>query len=446
MTDPRRAIPRTDALLNDADFGTGVATLGTAQVKRIIVDAARDARAGRIGPDQVRQVALATVNRLVERSGSSLTPVLNGTGVIVHTNIGRAPLSRAAWRAVGAATGYVDVEFDLDTGQRALRGRGAIEALRQAVPHAQDALVVNNGAAALVLACTALAAGRQIIVSRGELVEIGDGFRLPDLITSTGARLREVGTTNRTNLGDYLTAITPDTAAVLKVHPSNFVTDGFTGRVDVAELAASLPEGLPLISDIGSGLLHPEPMLPDEPDAASTLAGGAHLVTASGDKLLGGPQAGILLGKADVVRRLRRHPLARALRVDKLTLAAVEATVRGPAPPVVAALRTDPDQLRERTVTMARTLGLDEAAVLPAVGRVGGGGAPCHPLPGWALALPAELARPLRTGSPAILTRTDAGRCLLDLRCIPHHADAAVVARVAKLLAAETDRPGPRCR
>ena len=195
--------------------------------------------------------------------------------------------------------------------------------------------MVNNGAAAVVLAATALAQGREIVVSRGELVEIGDGFRLPDLLVSTGARLREVGTTNRTHLADYAAAVGPDTGFVLKVHPSNFVVSGFTSAVDVGELATL---GVPVVADIGSGLLAPEPSLPAEPSAAAALQAGADLVTASGDKLLGGPQAGLLLGRADLVERLRRHPLARALRVDKLTLAALEATLTGPRTPTAAAL------------------------------------------------------------------------------------------------------------
>ena len=272
--------------------------------------------------------------------GTTLRPLLNATGVVVHTNIGRAPLSDAAVDAIAAAAGYVDVEYDTVTGARARRGRGTLEALRAAVPAAEDALVVNNGAAALVLATTALAAGREVVVSRGEMVEIGDGFRLPDLIASTGARLREVGTTNRTRLADYAAAVGPDTGCVLKVHPSNFRVEGFTSATSVRELATL---GVPLVVDIGSGLLDADPLLPDEPDAASALAEGATLVTASGDKLLGGPQAGLVLGEAVTVERLRRHPLARALRVDKLTLAALEATLRGPVSPVTAYLHADAD-------------------------------------------------------------------------------------------------------
>ena len=209
--------------------------------------------------------------------------------------------------------------------------------------------MVNNCAAALALVATALGQGRELVLARGELVEIGDGFRIPDLLASTGARLREVGTTNRVTLADYRGALGPDTGAVLKVHPSNFVVRGFTRPVEVAELAAALAgTGTPLVADVGSGLLRPHPLLPDEPDLQSTLAAGADLVLASGDKLLGGPQAGLVLGRAELVQRLRRHPLYRALRVDKTTLAALEATLRGPLPPVQEMLAADLDGLRGR--------------------------------------------------------------------------------------------------
>src|SRR5262249_41339590 len=229
-------------------------------------------------------------------------------------------------------------ELDLATGGRGGRGAGGLAALADAVPSAAGVHVVNNCAAALVLAATALAAGKEIVLSRGELVEIGDGFRIPELLESTGSRLREVGTTNRTNLRDYRDAIGPNTGFVLKVHASNFQVTGFTSAVDVAELARL---GVRLVLDVGSGLLTPHPLLPDAPDATTVLRDGADLVTASGDKLLGGPQAGLLFGDAGLIERLRRHPAARALRVDKLTLAALEATVTGPPTPIARALGAD---------------------------------------------------------------------------------------------------------
>jgi L-seryl-tRNA(Ser) seleniumtransferase len=352
--------------------------------------------------------------------------VLNATGVLVHTNLGRSPLSPAAVAAIAAAAGTTDVELDLATGRRGPRGDAAIAALLAAVPAAEAAIVVNNCAAALALVATALGQGRELVLARGELVEIGDGFRIPDLLASTGARLREVGTTNRVTLADYRGALGPDTGAVLKVHPSNFVVRGFTRQVEVGELAAALAgTGTPLVADIGSGLLRPHPLLPDEPDLQSTLAAGADVVLASGDKLLGGPQAGLVLGRLDLVQRLRRHPLYRALRVDKTTLAALEATLRGPLPPVQEMLGADLDGLRARARALAARFaaaGLD-AAVVDSEARVGGGGAPEHPLPSAAVSLPASFAERLRLGAPPVVGYVDGDRTLLDLRSVPASAD-----------------------
>jgi L-seryl-tRNA(Ser) seleniumtransferase len=383
------------------------------------------ARAGDLPPEDVPDAAVAAL----PQHATTLRPVLNATGVVLHTNLGRAPLSPAAVAALAVAAGHVDVEYDVATGARARRGRGALEALREAVPDAEAALAVNNGAAALVLATTALAAGREVVVSRGEMVEIGDGFRLPDLIASTGARLREVGTTNRTTVRDYAEAVGPETGCVLKVHPSNFRVEGFTSSVGVVELATL---GVPVVADVGSGLLAPDPLLPDEPDVRTALRAGADVVTCSGDKLLGGPQAGLVLGRAAAVQTLRRHPLARALRVDKLTLAALEATLRGPVPLVAAALHADPDGLRRRAEQLAASVG---GEVVPSDGAVGGGGAPGVPLPGWAVALPATLtadawALALRTGDPCVVGRVERGRCLLDLRCVPPPQDTALAVAV----------------
>ncbi|WP_375424267.1 L-seryl-tRNA(Sec) selenium transferase [uncultured Friedmanniella sp.] len=429
--DHRRLVPRTDRVLADPRLSAAVGLLGRDTVKRVVGQAQQEARSGQLEPDEVVERAVA----LLPRSSASARPVLNATGVVLHTNLGRAPLSAAALEAVTRSAGYADVEFDLETGRRARRGRGTLAALSEAVPDAGAVLAVNNGAAALVLATTALAAGRELVISRGEMVEIGDGFRLPDLIESTGVRLCEVGTTNRTSVHDYAAAIGPDTGAILKVHPSNFRVEGFTAATGVAELARL---GVPVVVDIGSGLLAPDPLLPDEPDAATALRDGADVVTASGDKLLGGPQAGLLLGRTEVVERLRRHPLARALRVDKLTLAALEATLRGPLTPAWAALRADPDALRARADGLAAQLdeaGLD-AAVVPSDGAVGGGGAPGLTLPGWAVALDEAYAAPLRLGEPAVVGRVERGRCLLDLRCVPAEADEAVlVAVLAAVLA-----------
>ncbi|MEU4366276.1 L-seryl-tRNA(Sec) selenium transferase [Micromonospora chersina] len=424
--DPRRRVPRTDALLADPALAAAAGALGRDRVKAAIVRAQRRARAGELTPEQVRDAALADLPAPTPRA------VLNATGVVLHTNLGRAPLAAAAVDALVAAAGHTDVELDLRTGRRARRGREALDALAAAVPDAPAVHVVNNGAAALVLAATALAADREIVVSRGELVEIGDGFRLPDLLESTGARLREVGTTNRTALADYAAAVGPRTGFVLKVHPSNFRVTGFTSAVPVADLATL---GVPVVADIGSGLLAPDPLLPDEPDAATTLRAGAHLVTASGDKLLGGPQAGLLLGAADLVERLRRHPLARALRVDKLTLAALAATLHAPTTPTREALHAEPGALRARTERLRDRLGEDgcKAEVVPSAAVVGGGGAPGVELDSWALSLPERYAEPLRTGAPPILGRVLHGRLLLDLRCVPADADPDVRAAILRV-------------
>jgi L-seryl-tRNA(Ser) seleniumtransferase len=424
QADPRRRIPRTDALLALPPLAAAASRCGEAVVRAAIAEAQQRARAGEIPPEQVATAAEAALPPRL----TTMRPLLNATGVVVHTNIGRAPLSRAAVEAITVAAGYVDVEYDVESGARAKRGRGTLAALREAVPGAGGALVVNNGAAALLLATTALAAGREVVVSRGEMVEIGDGFRLPDLVASTGARLREVGTTNRTSLRDYADAVGPDTGCILKVHPSNFRVEGFTSAAGLQELATL---GVPVIMDIGSGLLAPDRMLPDEPDAATCLAQGATLVTASGDKLLGGPQAGIVLGDVQTVERLRRHPLARALRVDKLTLAALEATVRGPRPPVTAYLHADAADVRRRTEALAASLGVE---VVDVEGAVGGGGAPGLPLPGCAVALPDWCAEGLRRGEPAVVARVERGRCLVDLRCVPAESDPELELAVRAVL------------
>jgi L-seryl-tRNA(Ser) seleniumtransferase len=439
LVDVRRLIPRTDAVLADARLSGAQQRLGRPIVLAAVRHAQDQARAGEIEPGAVADAAVAAL----PAGAASLTPVINATGVLLHTNLGRAPLSAAAAAAAAAAAGYTDLEFSLETGARGRRGRGMLAALAAAVPAAEAVHVVNNNAAALVLAATALAAGREIIVSRGELIEIGDGFRLPDLLESTGAAIREVGTTNRTTVADYAGAIGPQTGFVLKVHPSNYRIEGFTASASVADLSAL---SVPVVGDIGSGLLAPHPLLPAEPDAATWLDEGAALVTASGDKLLGGPQAGLLLGRADVIARLARHPLARALRVDKLTIAALEATLAGPRPPVARALTVTTGDLTmraERIAERLRASGID-AGSGPADGAVGGGGAPEVPLPGAAVTLPPALAPLLRAGAavrrgdvPAVVGRVEDGRLLLDLRAVPAGDDDLL--RRAVLAAAGQD-------
>lgn len=441
--DPRRRIPRTDDLLALPELVEARGRLSGTLLRGLVSEVQDRARRGELPPEGVQAELLGAV---ASRSATSLRPVLNATGVVVHTNLGRAPLSAAAVEALIASSGYVDVEMDLVTGLRSKRGTGAREALLAAcpaeVPGGLDALVVNNGAAALVLATTALAGAGELIVSRGELVEIGAGFRLPDLIASTGARLCEVGTTNRTHRADYAGAIGLETAGLLKVHPSNFRVDGFTSAVPITDLRALADayeqehgRRLPLIVDVGSGLFTADPALPDEPDLTSALEAGADVVMASGDKLLGGPQAGILLGRAETIQRLARHPLARALRADKLTLAALEATLAGGPTPVSQALHADPGRLRQRAERLGAAAG---APVVAHEGRVGGGGAPGVPLAGWVVRLPEELSPLLRAGHPAVLPRVHDGACLVDLRCVPESDDG----RLAEAVRAALERLG----
>jgi L-seryl-tRNA(Ser) seleniumtransferase len=441
-TDPRRGLPAVDTLLAHPAVASSTAAFGrgpvTAAVRRTL-DASRRAAAEGAPIPGLDELAGQVTAALAAAAGRRMRAVVNATGVVLHTNLGRAPLSEAAQAAVAAAAGYATVEYDLAQGARGRRGV-AVAALLREVTGAEAGLAVNNAAGALLLCLHALARGREVIVSRGELIEIGGEFRLPSVIEAAGVALVEVGTTNRTHLADYARAIGERTAAVLVVHPSNYRVEGFTRQAGVAELAAL---GVILVHDIGSGLLAPHPLLPGEPDAATSLAQGANLVTASGDKLLGGPQAGILLGDEPLVRTLLRHPLARALRVDKLTLAALEATISGPLPPVARSLTVTAAALADRAERLAATLTAHDipARVVDAEAAVGGGGAPGVTLPSVAIALPEELGSALRHGpavrrgeSPAVAGRVAGGALLLDLRSVDPADDARLVTAV--LLAA----------
>ncbi len=427
MTDPRRFIPKMDEILQYPAVRTAQERSAPHKVRAIIDAVLADARSGSLDPTRFQQ---ELADRLESTQPYSLRRVINATGVIIHTNLGRAPLPPAAVDALAAAAGYTDVEMDLDSGQRSRdRGRGAVEAVLAACPGAEDALVVNNGASALLLATAALAPGKEVIISRGELIEIGAGFRLPELIESTATRLREVGATNRTHLADYERALGENTGAILKVHPSNFVISGFTSSVPVAELRALTD--VPLIVDIGSGLLTPDAVLPEEPSASEALRDGADVVLFSGDKLLGGPQAGVLVGKKKAIAACKKHPLARAVRIDKLRLNALEASLAAPSNAVQNALHIDAQRHRERTEKVAAAVG---GVVVEHAGRVGGGGAPEVPLPGWAVALPEELARPLRLGEPPVVARVNQGRCLVDVRCVPESQDAELIAAIQAVM------------
>jgi L-seryl-tRNA(Ser) seleniumtransferase len=370
---------------------------------------------------------------------SLLTPrlrrVINGTGVVVHTNLGRAPLAEEALARVHeVARGYSNLELELPEGVRGSRQDHVAGVLRELVG-AEAALVVNNNAAAVLLALAALAAGREVIVSRGELVEIGDGFRIPDVLASSGARLVEVGTTNRTRLVDYENAVGEDTAAILRVHQSNFRIVGFTEQPALRELARLAERrGVLLVDDLGSGVLEP---LGDEPTVSSSLEAGAHLVTFSGDKLLGGPQAGIVAGRADLVERLRRHPLQRAVRADKLTLAALVGTLavyrRGGETPVLRMLREPAAAVRERAERLADLVG---GTVEATVARAGGGSLPLAEIASFACALEEDLAAPLRAAEPPVVGIVRDGKLLLDCRTI---ADAEVEEVAAAVAAARTE-------
>lgn len=420
--DPRRSIPRTDELLMLVD---ATSNLSTATLKALAHDVQAAARRGEISPEDVRDVFVARASQ----GATTLTPVINATGVVVHTNVGRAPLSTGAVEAMSRAAAYVDVEMDLDAGVRSReRGKQATEALLATCPAAEDALVVNNGASALLLAAATFAEGGDLVISRGELIEIGAGFRLPELIESARVRLVEVGATNRTHPADYERA--HEAKAILKVHPSNYRVEGFTASVSVAQLREiANANGQTLIVDTGSGLLAPDPLLPDEPDATTALKQGADVVLFSGDKLLGGPQAGVVLGTREAIAKMRKHPLARAVRIDKLRLAALEATMRLAYNPTHAYLHADPAVLKQRTEALAAKVG---GTVVAHDGRVGGGGAPGHPLPGYAVELDEELAHALRRHDPAILGRVHGGRLLIDLRCVPEDQDALVAAAIVE--------------
>ncbi|HKT45869.1 MAG TPA: L-seryl-tRNA(Sec) selenium transferase [Gaiellaceae bacterium] len=348
----------------------------------------------------------------------SLRRVLNATGVLVHTNLGRAPLApEALARVHEAARGYSNLELDLDDGTRGSR-QDHLSSLLRRLTGADAALIVNNNAAAVLLALAALAEGRDVVVSRGELLEIGDGFRIPDVLMRSGARLVEVGTTNRTRASDYERAVGPETALLLRVHQSNFRVVGFSELPRLEELAAvARAHGLPLVDDLGSGVLGE---VPGEPSARVSLAAGADLVCFSGDKLLGGPQAGIVAGRADLVEKLRRHPLQRAVRVDKLTLAALEGTLLlhldAPARiPVLRMLREDAEVVRARAERLAELTG---GSVEETVARVGGGALPLAELPSFACALAESLAAPLRDGEPPVIGIVRDGKLLLDCRTL----------------------------
>ena len=431
--DPPRALrdlPSVDRLLGDPRLADEPREEAVEALRAALERARSAIRAGERPGDVVE----AALEELAARRRPSLRRVLNATGVIVHTNLGRAPLADAALaRVAEVATGYSNLEYDLEAGSRGSRQQHLGGLLRR-LTGAESALVVNNNAAAVLLVLAGLADGREVLVSRGELIEIGDGFRIPDVLSRSGARLVEVGTTNRTRAVDYERAIGPETAVILRVHQSNFRQVGFTERPGLEQIArVAKQRELILVDDLGSGAIAD---LGDEPTPAASLSDGADLVCFSGDKLLGGPQAGIVAGSRDLVERLRRHPLQRALRADKLTLAALEGTLglsldreRARAEiPVLRMLAEPVEVLRARAERLA---GLVDGAVEETIARAGGGSLPLTELPSFAVAVEEELAAVLRRGDPSVVALVRDGRTLLDVRALRDDEIDEVAAAVA---------------
>ncbi len=445
MTDARRALPSVDAVLRSADVRPVERDRLTAAVRDVLAEArTRDDTA-----PGVAQVLAAARERLARRDRPTLRRVLNATGVILHTNLGRAPLSDSAIAAMRDAAGSVSVEYDLAAGKRGER-HGHASALLAELTGAEDAVVTNNGAAAVLLALAALAGRREVIVARGELVEIGGGFRIPDVLTRSGAKLVEVGTTNRTYLRDYAAAITDRTAALLRVHASNFRVVGFTASAESRELSSLARErGIAFIHDLGSGtLLDTERFgLGREQTVQEAVAAGADLVTFSGDKLLGGPQAGLAVGRAETVAKLRTHALMRALRPDKTTIAGLLATLAayrdGTAEaelPVWRMIAADAGALERRATALAQRLGGD---VIATRSTVGGGSLPEETQPSFAVALrgrPQGLAAALRRADPPVIGRVADERLALDLRSVLPEDDERLATAVSAALAQGGDQ------
>ena len=450
MTDSRRNLPSVSALLETREMRALLEqhprTLVVAAIRETLSELRVNA-----GDATNNQLAAAIAERVEQSALPSLRPVFNATGIILHTNLGRAPLANAAIEAVlGVAGGYSNLEYDLDAGRRGTRYSHCVSLLRE-LTGAEDAIVVNNGAAALVVALSALARGREVIVSRGELVEIGGSFRVPDIMGRSGATLVEVGTTNRTHLDDYVRAITPRTGAIAKIHRSNFTIEGFVADVGVGDLVPVAGEhDIPIIHDLGSGLLIPldEFGLSGEPTAREALDAGATVVLMSGDKLLGGPQAGIAVGKAHAIARLKKDPFARAMRVDKMTIAALGATLqlyRDPERavaeiPTLAMITAPAAEVSERAAKLAGTLRDSniDAEVVTTSASVGAGAFPTRDIPSSGVALSgdaAALERKLRSGSPPVIGRIADDRVVLDLRSVPAAHDTELTSAILRALA-----------
>lgn len=447
-TDPRRRLPSVDAILNvlpGIPPSGPERTLATEAAREVLVEARKATLAG--ASASIDELAARTRSALEGRVAPSLVRVINASGVILQTNLGRAPLGRAAVAAMAEAVAYSNLEFDLGAGTRGSRHEHVRDMIRRATG-AEDGLAVNNNAAALFMVLQVFGQGREVIVSRGQAVEIGGGFRIPDVLGQSGARLVEVGTTNRTYASDYETAISADTAAILRVHTSNFQVVGFTSEPSVSELSAvARGHGRLLIDDLGSGCLVDTRTygLAREPTVQESLAAGADLALFSGDKLLGGPQCGIIAGRSDLVGRLRGHPLARALRVDKLAIAALNATLmeyvlgrQDTGIPVWEMLRREPASLRRRARRWSRAGG-EAARVVPSRTLVGGGSLPGQGVQTWCAAIthpggPDALSRRLREWGTPIIGRIESGSVLLDPRTVDPADDGLVEAAVTGVL------------
>ena len=436
--EPRRRIPSVDALLRSEPGRRASGTFGRPLVKHalsVTLEHVREAAEGGTEPPPDDEIPARALGR-ASATAAGLVRVINATGVVLHTGLGRAPLpARAAAAAARAGQGYVDLEVDRGTGARERRSTRA-ERLLTSMTGAEDALVVNNGAAALLLALASLARGKGVVVSRGELIEIGGEFRIPDIMAASGARLVEVGTTNRTRASDYRSALSDKTALILKVHPSNYRVVGFASTPSAKDLAGiARRANVPFLYDLGSGLLErvsgPAAV---EPSATDALADGADLIVFSGDKLLGGPQAGIVLGRGELIERLRRHPIARAVRVDKMQVAALESVLaqhargQGSGLPVWTMLREQPTHVRRRADELAISLDgeLEGAHVVACESAVGGGALPGTGIPSFGVEIrvpePNAMAARLRTGSPSVFCRVTERGVLLDLRTVSPEA------------------------
>ncbi len=456
MSAALRGIPAVHRFLNDRAVAGYSNVLGAANVKAALDEVLSEARAGAQTGVTLPFPALlgALLERLARAATSDLFEVINATGIVLHTNLGRAPLAAQACDAVRAvASGYSNLEFDVAAGTRGSRYE-RVTALLRAATGAEDGLVVNNCAAAVLLIVDTFAKGREVVVARNQLIEIGGGFRLPDVIASSGARLREVGTTNKVYAGDFERALGPQTALLLRSHPSNYRIEGFTADVAPRELVAlARRTGLAVAEDLGSGALLDLTAfgLPHERTVGEAVADGFDLVAWSGDKLLGGPQAGVIVGRRAAIARLRSNPLLRALRVDKMTLAALGATLRmhlepgGVAHiPIYAMFATSLAELEARAAAMCAAIGAGgaRADVVATTAYAGGGTLPLTAIPSYGVALtplggdPNGLCSVLRMGRPPLVARADGESVTIDLRTVPPERDIVVVAAIDRALRA----------